>query len=162
MSHMNISQFNSWAKKNIVDDNKFDNDGFIIMENNNFFKSTGVISKIFLDHWDNFFSLCKNSLSKIRPNADKEVHKLIDCSLHNLGSSVFVCPNDDEVYFCHHTCKGRLCSSCGIKTQKIVTENILQKCINSKHRHITFTIPLKLTSWFFNILSSTSLLFNTS
>lgn len=156
---MNISQFNTWAKSNIVDENKFDKDGFIILDNNKNYKSTGIISQIFSDHWDSFFSLCKNSLTKIRPNANKEVHKLIDCSLHNLGASVYVCPNDNEVYFCHHTCKGRLCSSCGIKTQKIVTENILEKCINSKHRHITFTIPNKLTHWFFNILSSTSLLF---
>lgn len=159
MSHMNISQFNTWAKSNIFDENKFDKDGFIILNNNKNYKSTGIISKIFCDHWDSFFSLCKNSLSKIRPNANKEVQKLINCFLHNLGASIYVCPNDNEVYFCHHTCKGRLCSSCGIKTQKIITENILEKCINFKHRHITFTIPEKLTSWFFNILSSTSLLF---
>ena len=52
-----------------------------------------------------------------------------------------------------------LCSSCGIKSQKIKTQHILEKCINVNHRHITFTIPDSLCHWFFNDLTSTDLLF---
>ena len=140
MKHMDIVEFNSWARNYIVDENKFDDNGFIIMENNKNYKSTGIIAKIFKDHWSKFYSNCKNSLAINRPNADKEVHKMINCSLHNLGASIYVCPNDNEVYFCHHTCKGRLCPSCGIKTQNNINQNILEKCIKVKHRHITFTI----------------------
>ena len=91
--------------------------------------------------------------------SSKIIGLIIDCSNHNLGASVYVCPNDDEVIFSHHTCKGKLCSSCGIKSQKIKTENILQKCINSKHRHITFTIPFDLTMFFFDNLYSNNILF---
>lgn len=160
MKHMNINNFNTWAKKHILDENKFDNDGFIIMENDSNYKSTGIISKIFEDHWDNYYAKYKATIDNTRPNAPKEVTKIIDCANHNLGASVFVCPNDDEVFFCHHTCKGKLCSSCGIKSQKIKTQNILEKCINTKHRHITFTIPNDLTMWFFNPINSTSLLFD--
>ena len=156
---MNIVQFNSWAKTNIVDENKFDEDGFIIMENAKNYKSTGIIAKIFNDHWDDYYSRYHKRLNEIRANSDKEVKKVINCSLHNLGSSVFVCPNDNEVYFCHHTCKSKLCSSCGIKSQKNVSQNILEKCIKYKHRHITFTIPKSLTVWFFNDLYSNNLLF---
>ena len=159
MKHMNITQFNSWAKTNIVDENKFDDNGFIIMENSKNYKSTGVIAKIFNDHWNEFYSNCKNTLSLYRPNANKEVHKMINCSLHNLGASVYVCPNDNEIYFCHHTCKSKLCSSCGIKSQTKVTQNILEKCIKTKHRHITFTVPEVLTIWFKNDLYSDNLLF---
>ena len=39
------------------------------------------------------------------------------------------------------------------------TENILEKCINVKHRHITFTIPDCLCHWFFDNLTSTNILF---
>ena len=156
---MNIVQFNSWAKDHIVDENKFDDNGFIIMENKTNYKSTGIIAKIFNDHWDTFYSKCNDNLSICRPNADKEVHKMINCSLHNLGASIYVCPNDDEVYFCHHTCKGRLCSSCGIKTQNMVTQNILEKCFKVKHRHITFTIPELLRIWFIDDLTTTNILF---
>ena len=159
MKHMNITQFNSWAKTNIVNENKFDNNGFIIMDNNKNYKSTGVIAKIFNDHWDLYYSKYHKRLNEIRLNSDKEVKKVINCSLHNLGSSIYVCPNDNELYFCHHTCKSKLCSSCGIKSQKNISQNILEKCIKFKHRHITFTIPKSLTVWFFNDLYSNNLLF---
>lgn len=159
MKHLDINQFNIWARNHIKDDSKFDDDGCIITENNFNYKSTGIISKIFEDHWDIYYSKYKNTLNKLRPNANEEVHKVINCSNHNFGSSVYFCPNCDEVIFSHHTCKGKLCSSCGIKQQKIKTEHILEKCINTKHRHITFTIPNPLCIWFFNYLNSTSLLF---
>ncbi len=157
---MNINNFNTWAKQHILDETKFDKDGFIIMENNSNFKSTGIISKIFEDHWDSFYSKYKMVIDTKRPNASKEIDKIINCSNHNLGASVFVCPNDEEVYFCHHTCRGKLCSSCGIKSQKIKTQNILEKCINTKHRHITFTIPNDLVLYFFDDLTSNNLLFD--
>ena len=120
------------------------------MDNDKNYKSTGIIAKIFNDHWENYYSRYHERLNAIRCNADK---KVIDCSLHNLGSSIYVCPNDNELYFCHHTCKSKLCSSCGIKSQKNVSQNILEKCIKYKHRHITFTIPKSLTVWLFFILS---------
>lgn len=160
MEHIDINYFNEWAKKHITDDSKFDNEGFIITENNFNYKTTGIIANIFKDHWDNYYSKYKEAIDTIRPNANEEVHKVIDCSDHNLGSSVYVCSKCDEVIFSHHTCKGKLCSSCGIKSQKIKTENILEKCISVKHRHITFTIPNTLCMWFFNDLTTTDLLFS--
>lgn len=160
MEHMSIVKFNDWAIQHILDENRFDENGFIIMENQTNLKSTGVISKIFQDHWLSYYSKYKSSIDSLRPNANKEVHKVINCSNHNLGSSVFVCPIDEEVIFCPHTCKGRLCSSCGIKAQKVKTQNILEKCINCKHRHMTFTIPSELTMYFFPILNSTDILFS--
>ena len=51
MEHMNITQFNNWAKNNIVDENMFDDDGFIIMDNDTNYKSTGIIASIFNNHW---------------------------------------------------------------------------------------------------------------
>lgn len=129
MEHMDINQFNFWAKNHIMDDSKFDNDGFIISENDHNYKSTGIIASIFEDHWNSYFSKYKKSLDILRPNADKEVHKIIDCSNHNLGFSVYSCPKCDEIIFSHHTCKGKLCSSCGIKVLKLkkLKQNIFWK-----------------------------------
>lgn len=157
---MNINEFNNWAKNNIVNENKFDANGFIIMENNTNYKSTGVIAKIFEQHWNSYYSKYHYTIDKKRSNATTEVQKIIDCSNHNLGASVYVCPLDNEVFFCHHTCKGKLCSSCGIKSQNIKTQNILEKCINVKHRHMTFTIPNDLNMFFFDDLTSNNLLFS--
>ena len=159
MIHTNIDQFNTWAKRHIFDESRFDEDGFIITENNHNYKSTGVIASIFEDHWNSYYAKYKNTLDILRPNADKEVHKIIDCSNHNLGFSVYTCHKCDEVIFSHHTCKGKFCSSCGIKAQKIKTQHILEKCINIKHRHITFTVPNSLCHWFFNVLSSSDIMF---
>lgn len=51
MKHMDINNFNTWAKNNILDENRFDDDGFIIMENDYHYKTTGVISHIFGHHF---------------------------------------------------------------------------------------------------------------
>ena len=126
MKHMDINQFNTWAKTHITDDSKFDEEGFVITENNQNYKSTGIISRIFEDHWDSYYSKYKQTLDSLRPNANEEVQKVINCANHNLGSSVCVCPKCDDVIFSHHTCKGKLCSSCGIKSQKLKTEHILE------------------------------------
>ena len=124
MKHIDIINFNIWAKKHIVEKNKFDKDGFIIMENDLNYKTTGIIAKIFEDHWDTYYSKYKDIIELKRSNANKEIHKVIDCANHNLGASVYVCPFDNEVIFSHHTCKSKLCSSCGIKSQKIKTQNV--------------------------------------
>lgn len=153
---MDINQFNCWNKNHIYDASRFDNKGFIISENNHNYKSTGIIASVFQEHWEPYYLKYKNTLS---PTVNKEVLKIIDCSNHNLGFSVYTCPNCDELIFSHHTCKWKLCSSCGIKSQKIKTQHILEKYIKVKHRHITFTIPNTLSSWFFNILSSTDIMF---
>ena len=159
MKHLDINQFNLWAKNHIFDDSLFDDDGFIISQNNEHFKSTGIISSIFQDHWDSYYFKYKHSIDILRPNANKEFHKIIDCANHNLGYTVYSCNKCKDIIFSHHTCKGKLCSSCGIKFQKIKTQNILEKCINVKHRHITFTIPNSLCLYFFEYLPSTDLLF---
>ena len=75
MEHIDIVNFNSWAKNHITDDSKFDEDGFVIMENNHNYKSTGIIARIFEDHWDNYYSKYKVTIDKTRPNADIEVKK---------------------------------------------------------------------------------------
>ena len=70
MKHIDINQFNTWAKNHITDDSKFNNDGFIITENNQNYKSTGIISKIFEDHWDSYYSKYRKTLDIIRHNAN--------------------------------------------------------------------------------------------
>ena len=160
MEHIDYNILNTWCHKHVVDESIFDDDGFIIMENMKNYKVTGVVAQIFEDHKDNYIHKYGSSLLRFRPNAITEIDKIINCANHNLGATVYACPICDDVFFCHHTCKGKLCSSCGVKTQKRVTENILQTCINTSHRHITFTIPNILTNWFFDDLYSLNILFD--
>ena len=99
MEHMDIIKFNSWAKTHILDENRFDDNGNIIMKNYTNYKTTGAVAHIFEDNWDEYYKMYKSFIDIVRPNADFEVKKVIKCANHELGASVFVCPNCDEVYF---------------------------------------------------------------
>lgn len=159
MTNINIHELNAWAKEHIIDDNMFDDDGCLITENKSDFRTTGIIAEILEQSWDSFYSKYKEQLDKIRPNCNKEINKIIKCHNHDLGATVYYCEEDNEVYFCHHTCKGKLCSHCGIKSQKTKVLNIMSKCINTNHRHITFTIPEDLRIWFRDDLYITNILY---
>lgn len=118
MEHLSKTEFNNWSKIHITDDSKFDDNGNIIMENSANYKHTGIIAKIFEDHFNEYYNSYKETIDKLRPNAREEVQKIIDCANHNLGVNVYICDKCGDVTFSSHTCKGKLCSSCGIKTQK--------------------------------------------
>lgn len=86
----------------------------------------------------------KGSTALKRPNAKNEIKKIIDCSNKNLGSSVFECPECHDFIFVGHTCKSRLCSSCGYKYKNERVENITQTAYSCRHRHIVFTMDKTL------------------
>lgn len=113
-------------------------------------KVTGTIAQIFEDHWDNYYNANKETIDFHRPNAEKEIHKIIDCYNKDLGCSVYECPNCKDIVFIGHTCKSRLCSSCGYKYKNQRVHSILQTAYNCKHRQIVFTIPEQLRKYFFS------------
>ena len=67
------------------------------------------------DHWENYYNLNKEKVNKYRTNANKEILKIINCYNKNLGCSIHECPNCHDYIFIGHTCKSRVCSSCGYK-----------------------------------------------
>lgn len=130
-------------------ENFFNNDGSLNKHHNSL-KKAGVIASIFEDHWDYVCSKNKDLIKLYRPNADKEIKKIIDCHNKNLGCSIYECPKCSDIIFVGHTCKSRLCSSCGYKYKNYRVENILQTAYNCKHRQIVFTIPKELRPYFFH------------
>ena len=62
------------------------------------------------------------------------------------GNEIFwyECPNCHDFIFVGHTCKSRLCTSCGYKYKLIRVENILEHAYNCSHRQIVFTIAEEL------------------
>ena len=134
--------------KNNYNENMFREDGsFNPKFNSN--KKTGIIAQIFEDHWDKIPEQSKHNILISRPNADKEVKKIIDCYNKNLGCSVYYCEDCDEFTYVGHTCKSRFCTSCGYKYKLCRTENIIATAYNCKHRHIVFTMPEPLRYYFF-------------
>lgn len=129
--------------------NCFNPDGSI-NKNYNSKKVTSTIADILEDHRDDYYSLNKASVDLYRPNADKEIHKVIDYHNKDLGCSIYECPNCKDIVFIGHTCKSRICSSCGYKYKNQRVNSILQTAYNCIHRQIVFTIPQQLRKFFFS------------
>ena len=143
------NDFIKYFLDNSYDESLFNSDGSL-NKNYNSFKKTGLIASIFEDHWE-FIYTGNNKLiiDKYRPNANKEIQKIIDCYNKDLGCSVFVCPECHDIIFIGYTCKSRMCSSCGYKYKNERVESILQTAYNCPHRQIVFTIPKELRTYFF-------------
>ncbi|MBR3571294.1 MAG: transposase, partial [Mycoplasmataceae bacterium] len=143
-----INEFKDYYLNHNYSDNMFNIDG-TLNKNYNSSKKTGTIAQIFEDHWNNITFDEKQEILKYRPNADKEIQKIIDCHNKNLGCSVYECPNCHDFVFIDHTCKSRLCSSCGYKYKLLRVENIMNTSYNCKHRQIVFTFAKELWNYFF-------------
>lgn len=143
-----INEFKDYFLNNNYNENMFKSDG-TLNENYNSSKKTGTIAKIFEEHWNNIPYNDKQQFLKYRPNAEKEIQKIIDCHNKNLGCSVYECPNCHDYIFVGHTCKSRICSSCGYKYKLERVENIMNTAYNCKHRQIVFTMPKELWAYYF-------------
>ena len=143
-----LDELKEYYLDNNYNENMFNDDG-TINPNYNSSKKTGVLAQIFEDHWDYVYQKHKDGIDRNRPNAHKEIQKIIDCHNKNLGCSVYQCPECNDIIFVGHTCKSRMCSSCGYKYKNERVENILQTAYNCKHRQIVFTIPEELRKYFY-------------
>lgn len=152
------TKFLDYFNSRTFDGNMFKQDGSL-NKNYNSFKKTGTIAKIFEDHWNTLEPSITSNINKYRPYADIEVRKIIDCHNKNLGCSVYECPNCKDIVFVGHTCKSRLCSSCGYKYKNERVENIMQTAYNCTHRQIVFTIPKELRLYFFEDFHLINILF---
>ena len=144
---MTMEEFKYYHLTHDYNENMFKADGSLNPDYNSF-KKTGLIAKIFEDWWNFVYSKHKEQIDRCRPNAPIEVQKIIDCHNKNLGCSVYQCPECLDFIFVGHTCKSRMCSSCGYKYKNERVENILQTAYNCKHRQIVFTMPEELRKYF--------------
>lgn len=144
-----IETFKEYYLTHNYNENMFTKDGNI-NPNYNSFKKTGLIAKIFEEHWEEFYDENNELIDKFRPNAKHEVQKIIDCANKNLGCTAYECPTCHDVIFVGNTCKSRLCTSCGYQYKNERVENIMQHAINCPHRQIVFTIPKEMRIYFFN------------
>ena len=97
------------------------------------------LAEIFPGCYEKLDKLCMEG--KVRKNALEEVKKAILCGYHQLGTHFLECPCCHKVTEVYCTCHGRLCPSCGAKTQRIISASAAAACVDCTHRHIIFTIP---------------------
>lgn len=152
------TEFLHYFNNRTFNNNMFNSNGSL-NKNYNSFKKTGIIAQIFEEHFNNIDIKTMANINKYRPYANNEIQKVINCHNKNLGCSVYECPNCNDIIFVGHTCKCRICSSCGYKYKKQRVENIMQTAYNCVHRQIVFTIPKELRLFFFEDFYLINLLF---
>lgn len=120
---------------------------FICSENEHTFRSKNhILQDIFKDLWEPFCS--QNSNLNIRSIVFKEVHKFIGCGSKENGFSFYECNMCGNYLYVPFTCKSRFCPSCGVNSCLNLSDAMPSRCIDVKHRHITFTIPNSLWIYF--------------
>ena len=144
---MSEQEFIKFILERNYNENMFNKDG-TLNKNYNSSKVTGIISTILEDYSDEFFNKYGEQVNKYRPNTYDEIKKVIDCHNKNLGCSLYQCPSCGDIVFMGHTCKSRLCTSCGYKYKNERVENILETAYACNHRQIVFTIPKELRPFF--------------
>lgn len=105
-----------------------------------------TIKQIFKDWWNKFLDSYPNF--NIRDVVFTNVERMLKCRTWDSGFAIFSCPNCGKEKIVPHTCKSRMCSSCGNKYNKQRETSILLKIFKYKHRHVVFTIPEELRSFF--------------
>lgn len=84
-----------------------------------------TIKQIFSDSWDLFISQFQNI--KIRNIVFKTVDRMLKCKTFELGFTCFKCPSCGKEKILFHSCKSRICSSCGNKYNKQRENSIFSK-----------------------------------
>ena len=114
------------------------------------------IKDIFADHWDAFVS----KGHPIRSAVFKNVEKVIMCGDPSMGHALYFCEHCNKFKHVAFTCKSRFCNSCGAKYTQDRAESITSKLVRCTHRHIVFTIPKELRTYFLRDRKLLNLLFN--
>ena len=123
-------------------------------------KVTFTIKQIFKDWWNKFLNNYPNL--NIRNVVFLNVERMLKCQSWDLGYAIFKCPECGEEKIVPHTCKSRMCSSCGNKYNKQRSTSIFSKLFKCKHRHVVFTIPDELRCYFRQDRKRFNLLFKAS
>jgi hypothetical protein len=146
---VDLETFKDYYLNHSYNESMFNTDGTLNKDYNSS-KKTGLIAKIFEEHWPKVYEENQDIIDLYRSNAPFEVSKIINCYNKNLGCSVYECPECHDFIFIGHTCKSRFCTSCGYKYKLQRVENILETAYNCKHRQIVFTMPQELWPYFFH------------
>ncbi len=105
-----------------------------------------TIKQIFKDWWNKFLVTYPNL--NIRDVVFSNVNRMLKCGSWDLGFAIFKCPECGHEKVVPHTCKSRMCSSCGNKYNKQRETSLFSKLFRYKHRHVVFTIPDELRVFF--------------
>ncbi len=114
-----------------------------------------TIKQILKDHWSEYLEKHSETPDYIK----NEVRKVLNCRNPEKGGYFkYVCPNHpDQITIIPHSCKSRLCNTCGVWQTNLWINNISADFPQTSYWHIVFTVPDYLW-YFFNRQSNRFLL----
>lgn len=99
------------------------------------------LADFFNSHWDKYV---RSPKEYIEPEQYKAVNAIRVCRTAVLGVEMYVCEGCGEVSEIYHSCKNRFCPSCSWQDTLKWADNIADRMLNVKHRHVVCTVPHKL------------------
>lgn len=109
------------------------------------YMARGDIKRIFADHFDEFM---ERYGYRVRAVVVKEVKKILGCGSFDNGYAEYKCEKCGEKKKVPFRCRSRFCGSCGKVYIDERAENMSEKLVQEKHRHMVFTIPEELRDIF--------------
>lgn len=108
-------------------------------DQNEYDPDKATIKDLLWNHYNWFVQMDK--IGKARPCILDNVQKALLCNTLYLGFDIFECPKCGNEMIFNRKCHSRFCTSCGVKYQKKLAAKAECMCVDTKHRHIVFTIP---------------------
>lgn len=106
---------------------------------------TGNISiKYILQHNNNWLRFYSNHKHLIRESVVENINKLFLCRTQEAGFHRYQCLHCGEIVTLPHSCKSRICSSCGKLATDRWIESSLFQFPNVSYQHLVFTVPEEL------------------
>jgi len=92
-------------------------------------------------NWDRFQQIHKGH---IRATVRENVQRMLRCRTPELGFHVYACPKCGEQRVVPHSCKSRMCSSCGKPATDRWAEATLNRVLDVPYHHLVFSAPWQL------------------
>ncbi len=110
-----------------------------------------------LQHNNNWQRFYKKHYKLIRDAIPWNIDKILNCRSRKLGFHKYQCPDCHHSITVPHSCKSRLCSSCGVLATNNWISSSLNDFLDVPYQHLIFTIPSQIRSL---ILANRNLLLN--
>lgn len=108
--------------------------------------SGNISIKHILQHNNNWQRFYEKHSHLIRDAIPWNINKIFNCRNENFGFHKYQCLDCGYTITVPHTCKSRLCSSCGtLATDNWITAS-LNEFLNVKYQHIVFSIPSSINT----------------
>ena len=99
-----------------------------------------AIRDILVDH-DNWQRFVEAHGAHIRPAVYENVRRMLACRTPALGFHVYACPACGEQRIVPHSCKSRLCSSCGKPATDRWAAEVLNGTLDVEYHHLVLSVP---------------------